>query len=170
MGFVIIDNPQIVITAPCLAKLSEANVAVVITNSLHMPVASLMPYDAHSISHEIFAAQNAATEAVNGRLWRQIVRQKIINQAMLLKGLKKDSFIMHQYSVYIRPCASLETTEVHIKRIKMLVPDEGLVSIVKITDKQFSDTIQFVGKNENPSQKALCNSNSGDFLPPNTSA
>ena len=170
MGFVIIDNPQIVITVPCLSKLSEANVAVVVTNSLHMPVASLMPYDAHSISHEIFAAQNAATKAVNGRLWRQIVRQKIINQAMLLKGLKKDSFIMHQYSVYIRPCASLEATEVHIKRIKMLVPDEGLVSIVKITDKQFSDTIQFVGKNENPSQKALCNSNSGDFLPPNTSA
>ena len=92
LGFVIIDNPQIVITAPCLAKLSEANVAVVITNSLHMPIASLMPYDAHSISHEIFAAQNAATEAVNGRLWRQIVRQKIINQAMLLKGLKKDGF------------------------------------------------------------------------------
>ena len=90
--------------------------------------------------------------------------------AQFRKCLLKDGFIMHQYSVYIRPCASLEATEVHIKRIKMLVPDEGLVSIVKITDKQFSDTIQFVGKNENPSQKALCNSNSGDFLPPNTSA
>lgn len=92
LGFVIIDNPQIVITSTCLSKLSEANVAVVVTNSLHMPVSSLLPYDAHSVSHEIFAAQNAATPAVNGRLWRQIIRQKILNQATLLKGLRKDGY------------------------------------------------------------------------------
>ncbi|MGN0832796.1 MAG: type II CRISPR-associated endonuclease Cas1 [Kiritimatiellia bacterium] len=87
LGFVIIDNPQIVITAPCLAKLSEANVAVVIANSNHMPVSSLLPYAGHTISQEIFSVQNEASEAVNGRLWRQVIRQKIVNQAALMRGL-----------------------------------------------------------------------------------
>lgn len=75
--------------------------------------------------------------------------------AQFRKSLLKDGFVMHQYSVYIRPCASLEATETHIKRIKMIVPDEGLVSIVKITDKQFSDTIQFVGKKRKPEPKGF---------------
>lgn len=66
------------------------------------------------------------------------------------KDLLKDGFVMHQFSVYIRHCASLEATAVHINRIKMMVPEEGLVTILKVTDKQFGDTIQFVGRKSKP--------------------
>lgn len=66
------------------------------------------------------------------------------------KDLLKDGFTMHQFSVYIRHCASNEAATVHIKRIKNMVPDEGLVSIIKVTDKQFGDTIQFVGRKRKP--------------------
>lgn len=61
------------------------------------------------------------------------------------KNLLKDGFIMHQFSVYIRPCASLEAAQVHVRRIKRFVPEEGLVSILKVTDKQFGDTIHLTG-------------------------
>jgi CRISPR-associated protein Cas2 len=61
---------------------------------------------------------------------------------------------MHQYSVYIRHCASHEMATVHTTRVKGMVPDEGLVSILKVTDKQFGDTIQFVGKKRKPPPKA----------------
>ena len=40
--------------------------------------------------------------------------------ALFRKNLEKDGFTMHQYSVYIRFCGSLESAYVHIKRIKSL--------------------------------------------------
>jgi len=70
--------------------------------------------------------------------------------ARFRKDLIKDGFVMHQFSVYIRHCASNEAATVHIGRVKRLVPDEGLVSILKVTDKQFGDTIQLVGRKRKP--------------------
>jgi len=62
------------------------------------------------------------------------------------KGLLKDGFTMMQYSVYSRHCASKENASVHINRIKSMLPDAGLVSIISITDKQFGDIKNFWGK------------------------
>lgn len=90
IGFVVLDNAQVVVTSTCLAKLAEANVAVVVCDGAHMPMASLLPHAAHTTAQETFSAQIAATAAVNGRLWRQIVRRKIENQAGLLRSLGLD--------------------------------------------------------------------------------
>jgi CRISPR-associated protein Cas2 len=70
------------------------------------------------------------------------------------KKLLQDGFAMMQYSIYIRHCASRESTEVHIKRVKRLVPAKGHVSIMTITDKQFGNIINFWGKNTMPTQSA----------------
>lgn len=51
--------------------------------------------------------------------------------------LIKDGFTMFQYSVYIRHCASAENTAVHVRRVKDLLPEEGEVVIMQLTDKQF---------------------------------
>ncbi len=66
------------------------------------------------------------------------------------KMLIKDGFSMLQYSVYIRHCASFANTEVHIKRVKSAVPSEGIVSVLRITDRQFGDTYTFVGQKSEP--------------------
>ena len=66
------------------------------------------------------------------------------------KALMKDGFVMHQFSVYIRHCASNEASTVHINRVKTLVPEEGLISIVKITDAQYGQTINLVGRKSQP--------------------
>ena len=66
--------------------------------------------------------------------------------ALFRKNLEKDGFSMMQYSVYIRHCASRESMNVHIKRIKVLLPETGRVSILAVTDKQFSDIYNFWGK------------------------
>lgn len=70
--------------------------------------------------------------------------------ARFRKDLLKDGFTMHQFSVYVRHCASNEAAAVHIKRIKGMVPDEGLISVLKVTDKQFGDTIRMVGRKRQP--------------------
>ncbi|WP_298741281.1 CRISPR-associated endonuclease Cas2 [uncultured Chitinophaga sp.] len=64
------------------------------------------------------------------------------------KNLMKDGFNMMQYSVYVRHCASDESAQVHIRRIKTFVPEKGQVSILKVTDKQYGDIMNFWGAKE----------------------
>lgn len=53
------------------------------------------------------------------------------------KKLLKLGYMMFQFSVYMRHCASAESAAVHIKRLKSILPPEGSICIFKITDKQF---------------------------------
>lgn len=66
--------------------------------------------------------------------------------ASFRKNLMKDGFVMLQFSVYIRHCASKESQAVHVKRVKGIVPEIGMVSILSVTDKQYGDIINFWGK------------------------
>lgn len=61
------------------------------------------------------------------------------------KNLEKDGFTMHQFSVYLRYCASFESAQVHIKRVKSYCPPKGHISILTITDKQYSNIINVWG-------------------------
>lgn len=61
------------------------------------------------------------------------------------KDLMKDGFTMMQFSVYTRHCASKESAEVHVKRVKSLIPEHGQVSILSITDKQYANIMNFWG-------------------------
>ena len=66
--------------------------------------------------------------------------------ATFRKNLMKDGFVMFQFSVYIRHCASKESQAVHIRRVKSIVPETGMVSILSVTDKQYGDIVNFWGK------------------------
>ena len=68
--------------------------------------------------------------------------------ALFRKNLEKDGFVMHQFSVYMRHCGSLESMQVHIKRVRSFTPDSGRVSILSITDKQYSNMVNIWGKIE----------------------
>ncbi len=62
------------------------------------------------------------------------------------KEIMRDGFTMFQFSIYVRHCSSSENTEVHIKRVKKLLPELGHVGILKITDKQFGMMEIFYGQ------------------------
>jgi len=66
------------------------------------------------------------------------------------KRLLKDGFSMMQYSVYTRHCASRESAKVHTKRIKGFVPPKGHVTLFSITDKQYSNILNFWGEKREP--------------------
>ena len=70
------------------------------------------------------------------------------NATAFRKNLEKDGFVMHQFSVYMRHCGSLESAQVHIKRVRSLSPESGHISIVTITDKQYSNIVNIRGKVE----------------------
>ncbi len=62
------------------------------------------------------------------------------------KNLQKDGFTMFQFSIYVRHCASMENAQVHIRRVKAILPEYGQVGIMCITDKQFGSIELFYGK------------------------
>lgn len=66
--------------------------------------------------------------------------------ARFRKDLLEDGFTMMQYSVYARHCASIENAEVHLKRMGAVVPAEGEVRFLTITDNQFGRIRVYVGK------------------------
>lgn len=76
------------------------------------------------------------------------------NYASFRKELKKDGFTMMQYSVYSRHCASSESADVHIKRVENIIPKKGHITIVRITDKQYGDIINYWGSNSQPLESA----------------
>jgi CRISPR-associated protein Cas2 len=73
--------------------------------------------------------------------------------ARFRKGLLKDGFTMMQYSVYIRHCASDENAAVPTGRVERMVPDDGEVRVITITDKQFERMRVFWGKRHQPPEK-----------------
>jgi len=69
------------------------------------------------------------------------------------KDLMNDGFGMMQFSVYTRHCASKESSDVHVKRVKGFIPEKGQVSILQVTDKQYGEIINFWGKKSVPLQE-----------------
>jgi len=57
--------------------------------------------------------------------------------AKFRKDIMKDGFQMFQFSIYMRHCSSRENADVHILRVKQILPEKGHVGIMCITDKQF---------------------------------
>lgn len=68
--------------------------------------------------------------------------------ALFRKKMLKDGFVMFQFSMYIRHCPSKENALVHLKRVHDMLPSEGHVGIITITDKQFGQMEVFNGRKE----------------------
>lgn len=55
-----------------------------------------------------------------------------------VKHIKKEGFSMFQESVYTKLCLNETAVETTMKSIKSLLPAEGFVSCLTLTEKQFS--------------------------------
>lgn len=129
LGFVILETGLMTVSSHCIRQLADANVALVVCDATHTPSAQMLPFTAHTTTQETVAAQLGATAAVQGRLWRQVVRAKILNQSELLRRLGFDA------SRRLRAMADevknydAENVEAQAARIyfRALAPDPGFV-------------------------------------------
>lgn len=64
--------------------------------------------------------------------------------------LLDEGFEMSQYSVYLRHCASKEQADSLARRIELVVPKEGKVHMIQITDKQYENIWTFRGRKREP--------------------
>lgn len=75
--------------------------------------------------------------------------------ALFRKRLIEDGFAMMQFSVYIRHCGSYESMDVHRKRVQHMVPETGKVSVLAVTDKQYSEIQTYWGKPKSASKSKI---------------
>ena len=68
------------------------------------------------------------------------------NYALFRKKIMANGFSMFQFSMYIRHCSSRENADVHIKRVKSILPPKGHIGIMCVTDKQFGMMEIFRGR------------------------
>ena len=60
--------------------------------------------------------------------------------------LLKDGFIMMQESVYVKLAMNQGSADLIVKNIRKICPEEGIVQVLQVTEKQFSKMEFLVGK------------------------
>jgi CRISP-associated protein Cas1 len=85
IGIIVLENPQITITHQLISALLENNVAMITCDHRHMPSGLLLPLEGNTTQSERFTDQINASEPLRKQLWQQTIRQKILNQAAVLK-------------------------------------------------------------------------------------
>lgn len=60
--------------------------------------------------------------------------------------LIKDGYYMVQFSVYARVCNGNDMVELHKKRLKANIPDDGSIRVLVITEKQYENVEILLGR------------------------
>lgn len=81
VGLLIVDHPAVTFTHQALTRLLQAGAAVVLCGPNHLPSGILLPVSSNTEVVSRLQVQIDASRPVKKRLWRQIVRAKIRNQA-----------------------------------------------------------------------------------------
>jgi CRISPR-associated protein Cas2 len=74
--------------------------------------------------------------------------------ARFRKALLREGFTMLQYSVYARFCASQEAADSRRKQIRAVLPPEGEVRLLAVTERQFGKMERFLGKKREEPENA----------------
>ncbi len=91
IGLIIIDHERISITPQLVNALIKNNASILWCDEFHMPNGLVLPMAAHHTFSEKLNHQVSASLPLKKQLWKQTVRQKIKNQAAILKSLGFDN-------------------------------------------------------------------------------
>jgi len=91
LGMIILDHQQITITHALIAELMANNVAMVTCDASHHPTGLHLALQSNTLQNERYRQQIQASEPLKKQLWAQLVKQKIINQAITLKKINNKS-------------------------------------------------------------------------------
>jgi CRISPR-associated protein Cas1 len=95
IDMLLIESRQTVVSTALMTALAQSGVAMMVCDEKHLPCAVLMPYMQHSRQLEAMQNQLALALPTKKRLWQQVVRAKIQNQARCLSLLGKTEDAAH---------------------------------------------------------------------------
>lgn len=108
---IIIDNPQVSITASLMGQVSDAGIGVLFCGPNHMPNGLALPIGAHSRHAEIVEHQLAISKPLRNQLWAKIIRRKIENQARCLELCGGDQSDVRKILGYAKDVQSNDKTQ-----------------------------------------------------------
>jgi CRISPR-associated endonuclease Cas1 subtype II len=85
IGMLIVESTQVAITSALLCELSKRKIKVIFCDQQHNPYAELVDYYGSADSLRRLREQLAWSKELCQKLWREIVKEKISQQAALLK-------------------------------------------------------------------------------------
>jgi CRISPR-associated protein Cas1 len=90
IGALILEHNTIILTQPLIIECQKNKVAVVFCDEKHLPYSTILPIsEGNNLHQKILKQQIDITEPVRKNLWKQIIIQKIQNQANTLKQFNK---------------------------------------------------------------------------------
>ena len=113
---VICNTPQITLTQNVISSLAEAGGIFVTTDSKHLPLAMTLPVATNTYQSERMNSQAELKKTVKKRLWQQIIKVKIINQAKILELLKGNDFGLKKIAEKVRSADSANA-EAHAGKV-----------------------------------------------------
>ncbi len=84
IAVLVMDHPQVTLSAHLLSACADCQLAVITVNKSHIPNGMFHAYLPHSRALKVMRQQLAMTEPQKKRLWQTVIRQKLINQAAVL--------------------------------------------------------------------------------------
>ncbi|MDR2018264.1 MAG: type II CRISPR-associated endonuclease Cas1 [Syntrophobacterales bacterium] len=85
----IIESTAVALTAALVADLTEAGANIIFCDKKHLPASVFLPVHAHFSAAKNIKEQIAWNETLKARCWRQIIKEKIRQQALFLSELDK---------------------------------------------------------------------------------
>lgn len=84
-GHIIIDNPQVTITAPLLQACAQFQVSIIVCDQKHLPCGIWLPLSGHTMTGGRTRSLFESSKPLNKQLWQSTIKAKIENQAAVLK-------------------------------------------------------------------------------------
>lgn len=88
LAAVVIAHQQIRLTSGALSQMANAGCSVIVCDRANRPVGMCLPLAGHGRQVPRFRAQATASVPLRKRLWRQLIRAKILAQAAALQAVR----------------------------------------------------------------------------------
>lgn len=90
MAWIVLDTPQVTISAALLSTLAESGVALIVVDGRHHPAGILLSFHQHHAQAAVAHNQIAISQPLKKRLWQRLIVAKIENQAAMLRLVGRD--------------------------------------------------------------------------------
>jgi CRISPR-associated protein Cas1 len=90
IGALILEHSAISLTQPLIIECQKNNVAIIFCDEKHLPYSTILPIaEGNNLHNKILKQQINISEPTRKNLWKQIIAQKINNQANTLQQFNK---------------------------------------------------------------------------------
>lgn len=90
---IVIENRAVKVSSYFLQKATNENIIIYLCNEKHIPATVVMPLVKHSRHFRMLSNQIEVPKPRKNRLWQQIIKQKIYNQARCLELMEIDGYL-----------------------------------------------------------------------------